>query len=69
MKSPAVEQDKMSLLLPASTIGTPPLVQRLVSLDALRGFDMLWITDGAISATGGSRTAPTASTAILRKPC
>jgi len=52
MKALETEHDKMSQPPPASNLSPPPLAQRLVSLDALRGFDMFWITGGTAILMG-----------------
>jgi len=52
MKSLVVEQDKMLRARAVSTQGAPPVAQRLVSLDALRGFDMFWIIGGTAILMG-----------------
>jgi predicted acyltransferase len=45
MKEAAVENERPAPLL-TKVAAAPPRTERLVSLDALRGFDMFWITGG-----------------------
>jgi len=52
MKAIEIEQDNKSRLESVSTRSPIPLAQRLVSLDALRGLDMFWITGGTAILLG-----------------
>ena len=45
MKATEVETERRAPAI-AVVSSSPPRVERLVSLDALRGFDMFWITGG-----------------------
>ena len=52
LKALETDQDKMPQLLPAATANPPIPTARLASLDALRGFDMFWITGGTAILMG-----------------
>ncbi len=51
MKATGTELEQVDSASAASASRTPP-IERLVSLDALRGFDMLWITGGTAILMG-----------------
>jgi len=52
MKVRETEPNKVSQPLPATTANPPIPTSRLASLDALRGFDMFWITGGTAILMG-----------------
>jgi predicted acyltransferase len=52
MKALEIERDKLPQPSPLTPANPPTPAQRLVSLDALRGFDMFWITGGTAILMG-----------------
>ena len=52
MKALEIERDKLPQPSPPTFASPPTPAQRLVSLDALRGFDMFWITGGTAILMG-----------------